>query len=379
AIGNASRHGTLIKGGAYLEQAASLRVIALDKTGTLTEGRPEVTDVCTLHGYEPEELIALAAVVEERSEHPLAAAVLRRRQHELEQASCPAHGDHPADHVHLFPHDESEAHLAPEVVSDFEAITGRGSRVSLDGKVHFVGSPRLFAELGIDLTELQSVIREWQAGGKSVLLVGGETEVYGALAIADRERAEAGEVVRELRRTGIRRVVMLTGDNRGTAEAVAQRIGVDEYRAELLPEDKVEAVHELIDRHGRVAMVGDGVNDAPALAVATVSVAMGAAGSDTALETADIVLMGDDLSRLPFVLQLSRRALRTIKLNVVFALGVKAAVITLTFFGITHLWLAILADTGASLLVIANGMRLLGVSSPLTQPPAEPPPHSATT
>lgn len=365
AIGNASRNGALIKGGTYLEQAGSLRVVAFDKTGTLTAGRPEVTDVRTLNGYEPEELIALAAVIEERSEHPLAAAILRRRTHEQEEHNCDEHGhhrhEHDEEHIHLYPHDESEAEHAAREVSDFEAITGRGARANLDGRTYYVGSPHLFEELGIRPAASADTVAEWQEEGKTVLLVGSAQEIYGVIAIADQIRPHARQTVRRLHEVGINKIVMLTGDNERTARSVARELDVDEYRAELLPEDKLGIVRDLEQKHGKIAMVGDGVNDAPALAVATVGVAMGAAGSDTALEVADIALMGDDLSRLPFVIGLSRRTLNIIKANIAFSLLVKALVIGLTFVGITSLWLAILADTGASLLVIANGMRLLRV------------------
>ncbi len=368
AIGNASRNGALIKGGVHLEQAGALRVVAFDKTGTLTQGRPEVTDILTVRGYESEELVALAAVVEERSEHPLAAAVLRRRAHDTDNGSCADHGDHShdhaEDHVHLYPHDESEAELAAKEISDFEAITGRGARASLDGRTVYVGSPQLFQENGVDLSDLRDTILRWQEEGKTVLLAGDEREAYGAIAVADPLRPGAREAIGQLREAGITQVVMLTGDNERTARSVAQGLGVDGYRAELLPEQKVEEMRALLYEHRKVAMVGDGVNDAPALATATVGVAMGAAGSDTALETADIALMGDDLSRLPFVMGLSRRALGIIKANIAFALLVKAVVIGLTLVGITNLWLAILADTGATLLVILNGMRLLRHGAP---------------
>ena len=211
----------------------------------------------------------------------------------------------------------------------------------------------------MDTSELRGTVEQWQDEGRTALLVGGDTEVYGAIAVADRPRPHAREALQRLRQAGVHRITMLTGDNERTARSVARELGVDEYRAGLLPEQKVGAVQELLAARGRVAMVGDGVNDAPALAIATIGVAMGAAGSDTAIETADIALMGDDLGRLAFVVGLSRRALRIIRANIAFALAVKALVIGLTLLGLTSLWLAILADTGATLLVVANSMRLL--------------------
>ena len=328
AIGRASRVGVLIKGGAYLEALGAIRVLAFDKTGTLTEGRPAVTDVLPLGGHSRADVLALAAAVESRSEHPLAGAILRAAREQGVGWSTPR---------------------------AFEALPGRGARAVVDGVTVTIGSVEMGAPAPAET--LREVAR-LQAEGKTALLVGRAGELAGLIAVADRMRPEAEGAVAALRAAGVR-MVMLTGDNARTAGVVAGRLGLDETRAGLLPDEKTAAIVELLGAHGAIAMVGDGVNDAPALARATVGIAMGAAGSDAALETADVALMGDDLLKLPYLLRLSRAALRTIRVNIAFSIAVKALFLLLTLAGIANLWLAILADTGAALLVIANGMRLL--------------------
>ncbi len=336
-IARAASQGILIKGGVHLEQAGSLRVVAFDKTGTLTVGRPTVTDVIACNGHTRSTVLNLAAAVEARSEHPLAAAVLRGA----------ARG----------PLGEKYA------IGDFEAVTGKGVRANVDGSTYYVGSPRLFAELGLPLAGLAGLtghVQRLGAEGKTVLLVGTERELVGLVAVADRLRPCAREAVAELRQAGVERVVLLTGDHEHTARAIAAAVGADEYRAGLLPAEKVAAVRELRARYGGVAMVGDGVNDAPALASATVGIAMGTVGTDAALETADVALMADDLHKVAYAMALSRRALGTIRQNVAFALVLKGLFLALALPGVATLWLAIAADMGASLLVTLNGMRLLG-------------------
>ena len=341
AIARAAGMGVLIKGGACLEEVGRLRVIAFDKTGTLTVGRPEVTDVVPLNQVSAEEVVHLAAAIERLSEHPLAAAILRRTEDD-------ARNDHHADAL-------AHAHE----VADFEAVTGKGVRARVDGGVHFVGSPRMFQDLGLSLGDVEDRIRALRQEGKTVLLIGTDRALVGLIAVADRLRPGASTAVAALRQVGIERVVMLTGDHEETAGSIARAAGVDEYRAGLLPEDKAAVVHDLRARYGKVGMVGDGVNDAPALAVANVGIAMGAAGTDVALETADVALMADDLGKLAVAIDLSRRALGTIYQNVAFALLIKVAFLVLTLPGLVTLWLAILSDTGASLLVTLNGMRVL--------------------
>jgi Cd2+/Zn2+-exporting ATPase len=347
-IARAARMGVLIKGGVYLEEAGRLRVVAFDKTGTLTTGRPQVTDVIPLptrpgtQMLPPAEVLHLAAAVEARSEHPLAAAVLHRM--EIEKS----HGQSSDDLAHN------------HTVGDFEAIIGRGAKAEVDGTMCYVGSARLFEEMGWPLDGVGDRLHALQSEGKTALLVGIGRNLVGIIALADTIRPGARQAVAALKNAGIHRVALLTGDHEQTAQAVAKAIGADEYQAGLLPEDKVAAIRNLLQKHGQVAMVGDGVNDAPALATATVGIAMGAAGTDIALETADIALMSDDLSKVASAISLSRYTLSVIRQNITLALGIKAIFLLLAVMGIATLWLAILADMGASLLVTANGMRILG-------------------
>lgn len=330
-LARATRDGVLIKGGVFLESLGTIPVFAFDKTGTLTAGRPEVSEVRGLNGRPEREALRVAAAVESRSEHPLAGAILERARREVE---------------------------LPEA-REFQSLPGRGAAALIDGTKYYVGSHRLFEELGWCSPEVDEKLERLEAQGQTVVLVGGDGRLTGLLAVADQPRAEAAGALQGLKRNGVRRTVMLTGDNRGTARAVAERLGLDEYRAELLPEDKVRVVRELAAKQRGVAMVGDGVNDAPALAAATVGIAMGVAGTDAALETADVALMADDLRRLPGVVRLSRRVKGIIRQNIGLALLLKAVFLALTPFGLTSLWLAVLADMGASLLVILNGLRAL--------------------
>jgi Cd2+/Zn2+-exporting ATPase len=331
-IGTAAKNGVLIKGGAYLEKAGALKVIAFDKTGTLTAGRPLVTDLVPVNNFSREELIRIAASVEARSEHPLAEAILRHAAG-LGTAITPA--------------------------SDFTAFTGKGARAIVDGIKYTIGSARMMEEAGIDIRPVEPALTELQAQGKTVVILAGAGNIVGVIAIADKVRDNSRAAIQGLRSTGIKKIIMLTGDTPQTARAIAGELGVDGYEAGLLPEDKLTIVRKLLAKYDKVAMVGDGVNDAPALAASTVGIAMGGAGTDTALETADIVLMGDDLSKLPYTMELSRRALRIIKENIFFSLVLKGAFIVLTFLGMANLWMAVFADTGAALLVIANGLRLM--------------------
>lgn len=335
AIGSAARRGVLIKGGAYLEEAGTLKVVAFDKTGTLTEGRPAVTDVITVGGYAEKDIVAIAAAVEKRSQHPLARAILR---HAGVLTATPP---------------ESES---------FQSITGKGAGAIIDGLPYYIGNARLFEDLHVDTVDVRQTLAGLQKEGKTAMLVGTGDVIMGIIAVADRVRPNSADTVQGLRAAGIQKLVMLTGDNPDTARAIATKLDLEDFRAELLPEDKLKAIKDLQQQYGKVGMVGDGVNDAPALATANIGIAMGGAGTDTALETADIALMADDLSKLPYAIDLSRRALKIIKQNIIFALMVKAAFITGTLWGVTNLWMAVFADTGAALLVIANGMRLMRVN-----------------
>lgn len=334
AIGNAARNGVLIKGGIYLEEAGSLTAIAFDKTGTLTKGEPAVTDVIPLGPRSEQELLQIAAALEVRSEHPLALAIVRAAE---------------------------ARDLLWTPTEDFSAITGRGAQGTVNGQTVYIGSLRLFEELGISTNPVAGQVRRLQEEGKTAMVVGTMEEFLGIIAVADEVRETSKVALAALKRAGIRHTIMLTGDNEATARAMAARVGVDEYRAELMPQDKVKAVQTLQHQYGKVAMVGDGINDAPALATATVGIAMGGAGTDTALETADIALMADDLTKLPFTISLSRAALRIIRQNITFSLVIKVIAVLAVFPGWLTLWLAILGDMGASVLVTLNGIRLLRI------------------
>lgn len=339
AIGNAAKKGVLVKGGVYLEEMASLKAIAFDKTGTLTKGAPVVTDFALLNPQlDQRQLFAIVAALENRSQHPLASAIVAKAEDE----QLPYH-DYPVENV--------------------TALTGKGITGIVNGKTYYVGSPKLFQERlpTRDITLFAQNIQSLQQQGKTAMLVGTETELLAIVAVADEVRPSSKGVIRKLHEAGIAKTVMLTGDNKRTAHAIGQAIGVADIQAELLPEDKLRFIKQWQKKHGNVAMVGDGVNDAPALAAATVGIAMGKAGTDTALETADIALMGDDLKKLPFTVKLSRKTLNIIKANIAFAIVIKLAALLLVVPGWLTLWIAILSDMGATLLVALNSMRLIGV------------------
>jgi Cd2+/Zn2+-exporting ATPase len=329
AVGRAAREGVLIKGGQALEDLARVRTVAIDKTGTLTDGTPRLGHIAVLDGFSEDEALALVAAVERRSEHPLA------------QALVAAAGDRG---------------LGIAEPDDFEALPGRGVLACVGGRELWAGGPRLAGE------RLGAVPEEalWlQARGETAMVLGEGGRALAAFGLADRPRAEAADAVLALRRAGVGRVVMLTGDNDRVAAGVSAQVGVDEHRAGLLPEDKLTAVRDLDREAGPVAMVGDGINDAPALAAAGVGVAMGAAGTDAALESADIALMADDLARLPVAVTGARQAVRVMRQNVVASLAVKAIFVLLAPLGLVTLVVAVAADMGMSLLVTLNGVRLL--------------------
>ena len=337
AIGNAAKNGVLIKGGIHLEEAGSLKVIAFDKTGTLTKGIPTVTDIVTFEGNE-KELLTITAAIENSSQHPLASAIMRKAE-------------------------ESGLKFNELAVEEFQSITGKGVKAIVNNQMYYVGSPKLFEEVIVNglITEIKEQIRTLQTQGKTVMVLGTDREVLSLIAVADEVRESSKEVIRKLHQVGIEKTVMLTGDNQRTAEAIGKQVGVSDIKADLLPEDKLNFIKELKSKHHKVAMVGDGVNDAPALAASSVGVAMGGAGTDTALETADIALMSDDLNKLPYTIKLSRRALTIIKQNIAFSLGIKVLALLLVVPGWLTLWLAIFADMGATLLVTLNSLRLLRV------------------
>jgi Cd2+/Zn2+-exporting ATPase len=332
ALAGAARKGVLIKGGMHLERTARVRCIAFDKTGTLTRGTPEVVDVIALNGLAPGAVVALAAAVEQRSEHPIAQAILRYAA-------------------------ASGVDAAPG--QDVQALAGRGAQGRVGSARVVLGNHRLFEERRLCSPATHESLDRISADGRTAVLVAKDGETVGIIAVADRPREAGRDAVEMLRRQGVESLVMLTGDSQATARAIAGEIGVDEYHGDLLPEDKVAAIEELRRRFGSVAMVGDGVNDAPALASADVGIAMGAAGSDAALETADVALMADELLKIPYAFRLSRATLRNIKMNLAISLVMKAAFVVAAVAGAATLWMAVLADTGASIVVVANALRLL--------------------
>lgn len=338
AIGNAARNGVLIKGGIHLEEMGAIKAIAFDKTGTLTEGIPVVTDYLPQPNSNSKQLLSIIAALENGSQHPLASAIMKK----AEQENLP---------------------YQDLVIEDFSSITGKGIKGRVSGKMYYVGSPNLFDEIlsnGIP-ANLKATISDLQNEGKTVMVAGTSTEILGLLAVADEVRGNSKSVIQKLHSLGIQKTIMLTGDNKGTANAIGKQVGVSDIQADLLPQDKLTFIKDLRNKFDRVAMVGDGVNDAPALAASTVGIAMGGAGTDTAIETADIALMADDLGKLPFTLKLSRKALFIIKQNITFSLGIKLLALLLVIPGWLTLWIAIFADMGATLIVTLNGLRLLRV------------------
>jgi Cd2+/Zn2+-exporting ATPase len=331
AIACASRKGILIKGGAYLEEMGSISAMAFDKTGTLTGRKFRITDIIGIDGANAREILAAAASLEMKSEHPLAKAIVREAQQEGIVLQEP-----------------------PGLVT----YPGMGVQAMLAGGLGSIGNRAFLQERGIDATPYGRELERLESEGKTAVLIH-HPSGSGIIALADTVRPDAGSCIEGLRRQGIRHLVMLSGDNERVASAIARELKMDGYQAALLPGEKVEALRELLFRYEKVAMVGDGVNDAPALAVSSVGIAMGVAGSDTALEAADIALMSDDLIKLPFLVRLSRRTLATIKANIVFSLIIKAAFIATVLLGWANLWMAVAADMGTSLLVILNGMRLM--------------------
>jgi Cd2+/Zn2+-exporting ATPase len=354
ALASSARGGVLFKGGRHLEAAARIKVVAFDKTGTLTTGRPGVVAIIPVGGpgrlpdnlpclacyptppddqlgqLTPDQirLFAVAAAIERFSEHPLARAIVKGAE---------------------------EREIAIPAADNFEALAGAGANATVLGRSMRVGRPALFGQLTPDVA---IEVYAQEAQGRTVVALG-DTQVWGLIAIADTVRPEAAEAVARLKRAGIERVVLLTGDNQTVASRLGAALGVDEVRAELLPHQKVEAIKDLQARYGPVAMVGDGVNDAPALATAALGVAMGAAGTDVALESADVLLMGDDLARLPGALDLARRARRIVRQNLLFAFGVMATLMVLAIAGDIALPLGVVGHEGSTLIVVANGLRLL--------------------
>ena len=332
ALAAAARKGVLIKGGARLERLAAVKCVAFDKTGTLTKGQVRVENVVPFDGLPPSEIIRLAASLETHSEHPIGRAILRRAE---------------------------EWGIEPIPPTGFQAIPGRGAEGCVDTSHVVVGSHRLFEERGMCSARAEQILAELESRGSSTVMVAAGGRSVGIIGVEDEPRESARSVVEMLRRQGIEHIALLTGDYDAPAGALAQSLGLDTYRASLLPEDKVAAVNKLRAQFGTLAMVGDGVNDAPALASADIGIAMGVAGTDAALETADVALMSDELVKIPFAIRLSRATARNIRVNIAFSLTLKAAFLIMALAGTASLWAAVVADTGASLIVIANALRLL--------------------
>ena len=334
-----ARRGVLVKGGVHLESVGKLRALAVDKTGTITAGKPQVVAIISCSGLSEDEILARAAAINAHSEHPLANAITEAAK--AKKLTIPAS-------------------------TDYASVTGRGARAMIDGHQHFIGNHKMAHDTGLCGPEVEAVLSTIEEKGQSLAVIGHDPhdgcagEILGIIAIADTMRPEVVEALRLIHAAGVEKVVMLSGDNQRTASAIAKQAGIDEAIGDLMPEQKVEHVRKLVSQYTYVGMIGDGVNDAPALAIASVGFAMGAIGSDTAIETADIALMKDDLTRVAETIVLGRRTLGIIRFNVIFALSIKAVILALAFMGIAGLWLAILADTGATLLVILNSLRLLG-------------------
>ncbi len=330
-LATAARHGILVKGGAYLEAGRQLALLAIDKTGTLTHGKPEQTDFARLSDGDETSMRSIAASLAGRSDHPVSQALARAAE---------------ADGIAL------------REVEDFAAIPGRGIRGRVDGRLYQLGNHRLVEERQLCSSALEARLDALERQGKTVVLLADETGVLALFTVADTVRPTSREAIAELHAQGVK-TVMLTGDNPHTAEAIAAQVGIDEARGNLLPEDKLAVIESLLSPAAKVGMAGDGINDAPALARADIGFAMGAAGTDTAIETADVALMDDDLRKIALFVRISRLTASVLRQNIALALGIKAVFIGLTFAGQASMWMAVFADMGASLLVVANGLRLL--------------------
>ncbi|MEG0286745.1 MAG: heavy metal translocating P-type ATPase [Vagococcus sp.] len=334
AIGNSAKNGVLVKGGIYLEELGGLKAIAFDKTGTLTKGKPVVTDFLVSESQHESDYLMVIAALEVLSQHPLAAAIVNEA-------------------------DRRGLNYSSINITNFSSITGKGIEGVYQGVNYLVGSPKLFNE---ELIEQSIIMKDYDRlleQGKTAMIFGTTQEILAVIAVADEVRESSKEVIKKLHQLGIEHTIMLTGDNIKTAQFIGSEIGVTDIKGDLMPEDKLDYIKQLQKTYGKVAMIGDGVNDAPALAASTVGIAMGGAGTDTALETADVALMGDDLQKLPFIIGLSRKTLKIIKQNIIFSLGIKLLALLLIIPGWLTLWIAIVADMGATLLVTLNGLRLM--------------------
>ncbi|MFU8725320.1 heavy metal translocating P-type ATPase [Streptococcus suis] len=336
AIGNAAKNGVLVKGGVYLEEIGHLRAIAFDKTGTLTKGKPVVTDFIATSSETDINYLSIISSLESLSQHPLASAILNEA-------------------------DKTNVDYKSIQIEDFQSITGKGLTGIHQNIRYYIGSPKLFSASVIEETAVKVQYRQFQEQGKTAMYFGTDEQILGVIAVADEVRDSSAAVISELHKLSIEHTIMLTGDNTKTAESIGKQLGVTEIKGDLMPQEKLDSIKVLRTTYNKVAMVGDGINDAPALAASTVGIAMGGAGTDTALETADVALMGDDLQKLPFIVRLSRQTLKVIKQNITFSLGIKLLALLLVIPGWLTLWIAIVADMGATLLVTLNGLRLMKV------------------
>ncbi|WP_338433726.1 heavy metal translocating P-type ATPase [Streptococcus dysgalactiae subsp. equisimilis] len=336
AIGNAAKNGVLVKGGVYLEEIGHLRAIAVDKTGTLTKGKPVVTDFIATSSETDINYLSIISSLESLSQHPLASAILNEA-------------------------DKTNVDYKSIQIEDFQSITGKGLTGIHQNIRYYIGSPKLFSASVIEETAVKVQYRQFQEQGKTAMYFGTDEQILGVIAVADEVRDSSAAVISELHKLSIEHTIMLTGDNTKTAESIGKQLGVTEIKGDLMPQEKLDSIKALRTTYNKVAMVGDGINDAPALAASTVGIAMGGAGTDTALETADVALMGDDLQKLPFIVRLSRQTLKVIKQNITFSLGIKLLALLLVIPGWLTLWIAIVADMGATLLVTLNGLRLMKV------------------
>ena len=336
AIGNAAKNGVLVKGGVYLEEIGHLRAIAFDKTGTLTKGKPVVTDFIATSSETDINYLSIISSLESLSQHPLASAILNEA-------------------------DKTNVDYKSIQIEDFQSITGKGLTGIHQNIRYYIGSPKLFSASVIEETAVKVQYRQFQEQGKTAMYFGTDEQILGVIAVADEVRDSSADVISELHKLSIEHTIMLTGDNTKTAESIGRQLGVTEIKGDLMPQEKLDSIKALRTTYNKVAMVGDGINDAPALAASTVGIAMGGAGTDTALETADVALMGDDLQKLPFIVRLSRQTLKVIKQNITFSLGIKLLALLLVIPGWLTLWIAIVADMGATLLVTLNGLRLMKV------------------
>lgn len=334
AVGNASAKGIIIKGGKYIESMAQIKALALDKTRTITYGKPIVSDIIPFEGFNKEDILACATGLEIFSEHPIAMSIVEKAK---------------------------EDNIEHHPMENFEAVTGRGVKgecIICKEKIHYLGSVKFITENSSILETIVKKADELQAQGKTAMILSNDKNVEGIIAVTDELKKESIEAINEIKNLGIT-PVMLTGDHSIPANYIAGMVGIKEVKSSLLPADKVSEIETLLEKYGKVGMVGDGINDAPALATASVGIAMGAAGSDAAIETADITLMNDNLSLLPYLVKLSRKTINTIKLNTSFAIGIKILFITLAVFELSNLVMAIFADVGVTVLVIINGLRLM--------------------